>query len=90
MSFKAVYKRTMEINKSKFSFPNTPIFEFIFRELSFFLTPFFIIGKLSPNKISVVNYSVRIRVISPQSGLRKIYLILFDTVTLESRLEGVH
>jgi len=53
MSFKEIYRSTVRINKNKFLFPHAPISDYAFRQLSFFLTPFFIIGHFSPNTISV-------------------------------------
>jgi len=52
MSYKAIFKKTVETNNAVFLFLNLPIHLFVFRQLSFFLTPFFIMAKFSPNVIS--------------------------------------
>ena len=52
MSYKDLYIRAKKINKDQTKFSNSSMFEFLFRRVSFFLTPFFIRTGVSPNLIS--------------------------------------
>ena len=52
MSYKELFIKTREINKNQTGISVSPIFEFFYRKVSFFITPFFIWIGVSPNLIS--------------------------------------
>ena len=58
MSYKELFIKTREINKNQTGISVSPIFEFIYRKVSFFITPFFIQIGISPNLISGLGLTI--------------------------------
>tara|TARA_Y100000590_G_scaffold468563_3_gene651738 strand:+ start:4562 stop:5311 length:750 start_codon:yes stop_codon:yes gene_type:complete len=52
MSYKELFEKTKEVNKTQNVLFKSSLFEFLFRKISFFVTPFFIKLCISPNIIS--------------------------------------
>ena len=52
MNYKELYIKTRDLNKNQTKLSSSTIFELFYRRISFFITPFFLLLRVSPNVIS--------------------------------------